>query len=133
MFSSIRTSEANKLRVTELTNKLQLGTENVIARLALAYSLSKDSKLTLQSIKDSKGKEYSKRVLFGEYLPFYVSLVCQKYSLYKSNQEIPRYLKLHIDHGLEMIHDEMSDNPNLLGTDLLLGLISDGLAQIENT
>ncbi len=127
MFSSIRTSEENKLRVTELTNKLQLGTENVIARIALTHSLSKGKKLDLQNIKDSKGKEYSKRVLFGEHLPFYIALVCQKYGIYKSNQEIPRYLKLHIDDGLEAIHAEMADNPNLLGTDFLLGLVDEGI------
>ena len=73
MFSSIRTSEENKQRVQELTSKLALGTENVIARLAMAYSISKDYKLDIQNIKDSKGKEYSKRVLFGENFPFYAS------------------------------------------------------------
>lgn len=131
MLSSIKTSEENKERVSELTYKLQLGAENVIARLALAYSLSKDSNLELKDIKDSKGKEYSKRVLFGEHFSFYVSLISQKYSLYKSNQEIPRYIKLHIDHGIELIHEELADNPNLLGTDFLLGIVTEGLEKIN--
>ncbi len=127
MFSSIRTSESNKIRVTELTNRLQLGAENVIARLALAYSLAKSDKLSLEHIKDSKGKEYSKRVLFGDHLTFYIALICQKYSLYKTNQEISKYLKLHIDDGLELIHEEVMSNPNLLGTDFLLSCIEEGI------
>lgn len=131
MFSSIKTSEENKLRVTELTNKLQLGAENVIARIALSYSLSKGKKLDLKTIDDSKGKEYSNRVLFGEHLTLYIALVCQHYEIYKSNSEVPKYLKLHIDHGLELIYDEMIDNPNLAGTDMLLHFISDGIEGIH--
>lgn len=131
MFSSIKTSEANKQRVTELTNKLQLGTENVIARIALSYSLAKSEPLALKSIQDSKGKEYSKRVLFGDNLPFYIALVCQRYQIYKTNQEVPRYLKLHIDDGLERIHNEVTDNPNLLGTEFLLNLIGAGIVSIN--
>jgi DNA sulfur modification protein DndE len=127
MFSSIKTSEANKIRVTELTAKLQLGAENVIARLGIAYSLSRGEELDLKDTKDSKGKEYSTRVLFGEHLPFYVALVCQKYSLYKTNREIPRYIKLHLDDGLEIIHEEVISNPNLSGVDYLIDLIEKGL------
>jgi DNA sulfur modification protein DndE len=69
-------------------------------------------------------------VLFGDYLPFYVSMICQRYDLYKSNQEIPRYLKLHIDDGIEAIHTEITSNPNLLGTEFLLGMIEDGIINI---
>ena len=130
MFSSIRTSEANKVRVTELTSKLQLGTENVIARLALSYSLANSDQLNLKSIEDSKGKEYSKRVLFGDFLPFYIALICQRYNIYKTNQEIPRYLKLHIDDGLDKIYTELESNPNLLGTDFLLQEIENGMVNL---
>ena len=48
MFNSLRTSLENKQRITELTNKLALGAENVIARIALGYSLSKDTSLDLK-------------------------------------------------------------------------------------
>jgi len=128
--SSIRTSEDNKNRVSELTSKLQLGTENVIARLALSYSLSKETNLDLKDLKDSKGKEYSKKVLFGEYFDFYVALICQKYNLYKTNKEIPRFLKLHIDHGLEILHEEVASNPNQHGMDFLLNIIGEGVEQL---
>jgi DNA sulfur modification protein DndE len=127
MFFSIKTSEENKDRVSDLTNKLQLGTENVIARLALSYSLAKKDKLELKDIKDSKGKGYREKVLFGDNLPFYISLISQRYGLYKTNQEIPRYLKLHIDDGIEMIYTEVTDNPNQIGTEFLLEIIEEGI------
>jgi len=124
MFNSIRTSKENKERITNLTNKLALGAENVIARIALGYSLSKDVNLVLADIKDSKGKEYNKRVLFGEYHSIYIAMVCQKYQLHNLNKEIPRYLKMHIDDGIEKIDGELKDNPNMLGVDLILSYIN---------
>jgi len=127
MFNSIRTSKENKERITDLTNKLHLGAENVIARIALGYSLSRDSNLELTDIKDSKGKEYSKRVLFGEYGSIYIAMICQKYRLHNINKEIPRYLKLHIDDGIEKIDSELRDNPNIQGIDLLLNFIESGI------
>ena len=55
-FASIKTSAANKEVVTDLTRKLGLGPENVIARLAMCYSLSTDTKFTVKDVQDSKGK-----------------------------------------------------------------------------
>lgn len=131
MFTSIHTSADNKIVVTELTRKLALGPENVIARLALAYSLSKGKFLSLSEIRDSKGKEYSKNVLFGPHLPFYVALICQHYGLYKSDKDIPKYIKMHIDDGLEAINEEWEDSPNMEGLDFLLSKIEQGLSRIK--
>ena len=127
MFTHIKTTGENKAIVTDLTRKLNFGPENVIARIALSYSLSKGKKLNLADIKDSKGKEYSKNVLFGNNLPFYVSLICVHYNLYKSDKDIPRYIKLHIDNGLELINQEIQNNPNLAGFDFLVDKIENGL------
>ena len=69
MFTHIRTSKENKEVVTQLTSKLNLGTENVIARIAIAHSLAQGKKLDLKDLKDSGGKEYSKAVLFGDNVP----------------------------------------------------------------
>ena len=40
MLKSIKTSEANRSVVAELTAKLGMGPENLIARIAFAYSIS---------------------------------------------------------------------------------------------
>mgnify|MGYP004595230071 CR=1 FL=1 len=91
MFTQIKTSKANKLVVTDLSRKFNLGAENTIARIAIAYSLSKGDKMNLANISDSQGKEYSKNVLFGSYYPFYISLICVKYGLYKTDKDISNW------------------------------------------
>ena len=116
MFKTIKTSTENKEVITTLTQKLGLGTENVIARLAFAYSLANHGQLDLREARDAQGKEYSSHVLFGNHLPFYVALVCQKYRLYKTHKDIPRYVKMHIDFGLEA----MAEQTNKRGLDFIV-------------
>ena len=127
MFTSIKISRANKDIVTDLSRKFNLGAENIIARIALTYSLSKDRLLSLTDIADSQGKEYSKNVLFGNNLPYYIGLICVKYGLYKTDKDIPKYIKLHIDDGLQLMNKELQDNPNLNGYDYLIDKITNGL------
>lgn len=127
MFTSIKTSRSNKYIVTDLSRKFNLGAENIIARIALTYSLSKDRILSLTDISDSQGKEYSKNVLFGSNLPYYVGLVCVKYGLYKTDKDIPKYIKMHIDDGLQLMNNELRHNPNLNGYDYLIDKIETGL------
>lgn len=130
MFTSIKTSRANKDIVTDLSRKFNLGAENIIARIALTYSLSKDRLLSLTDIADSQGKEYSKNVLFGNNFPYYIGLICVKYGLYKTDKDIPKYIKLHIDDGLQLMNKELQDNPNLNGYDYLIDKITNGLEDI---
>lgn len=130
MFTQIKTSKANKLVVTDLSRKFNLGAENTIARIAIAYSLSKGDKMNLANISDSQGKEYSKNVLFGSYYPFYISLICVKYGLYKTDKDIPKYIKMHLDDGLSRMNYELENNPNLNGVDYLIDKIDEGLKQI---
>lgn len=130
MFTSIKTSRSNKYIVTDLSRKFNLGAENIIARIALTYSLSKDRILSLTDISDSQGKEYSKNVLFGSNLPYYVGLVCVKYGLYKTDKDIPKYIKMHIDDGLQLMNNDLRDNPNLNGYDYLIDKITNGLEDI---
>lgn len=130
MFTSIKTSRANKDIVTNLSRKFNLGAENIVARIALTYSLSKDRMLSLTDISDSQGKEYSKNVLFGTNQPYYIGLICVKYGLYKTDKDIPKYIKLHIDDGLQLMNSELRDNPNLNGYDYLIDKITNGLEDI---
>ena len=131
MFTQIKTSTKNKENVVELTRKFNLGAENVIARIALAYSLQSGVKFSPLDIKDSGGKEYSKNVLFGNFYPVYLAMVCTLYQVPDTDKDIPRYFKLHLDDGLERIAKEVKDNPNLVGYDYLFDKINDGLSKIE--
>ena len=127
MFTSIKTSYDNKQVVTDLTRKLALGPENVIARIAFSLSLATNKKLAVNEIQDSKGKEYSKTVLFGTNTAYYISMICVHYHLYKTDKDIPKYIKMHVDHGLELIHSELNENPNFSGFDYLMEKIETGL------
>lgn len=119
MFTQIKTSKENKEVVALLTRKLGLGTENVIARIAYTYSLSQDKKLDLNDIKDAGGKEYSKSVLFGEYYDMYLGLLCVHYGLYKTDKDIGRYIKMHVDEGLQLLNEEVNERSNIDGFDFI--------------
>jgi DNA sulfur modification protein DndE len=131
MFTAIKTSQENKIRVTELTRKLNFGPENVIARIAFSCSLATKVKFKLPDIKDAKGKEYSKNVLFGNNSIFYIAMVCIHYGIYRSDKDIPKYIKMHIDHGLEMIDRELKKSSGLTGFDFLVSKIDTGLLHIK--
>ena len=130
MFSQIRTSSRNREIVIELTRKFNLGAENIIARIALGYSLQSGDKFSPLDVNDSGGKEYSKNVLFGNYYPIYEALICTHYQINSNDKDLPRYFKMHLDDGLERIYIDVQDNPNLVGYDYLFDKIQEGLKEI---
>ncbi len=132
MLKSIKTSESNRTVVAELTNKLNMGPENIIARIALAYSIAQSRRLDISQMADSKGKEYSSKVLFGEYEGFYTAIVCQHYGINSVNIDIPKYIKMHIDDGLELIQRIVQDNPNLSIFEFALDLVDIGLQKLNS-
>ena len=130
MFSQIRTSSKNHEIVIELTRKFNLGAENIIARIALGYSLQSGDKFSPLDVKDSGGKEYSKNVLFGNYYPIYEALICTHYQINNNDKDLPRYFKMHLDDGLQRIYNDVKDNPNLVGYDYLFDKIQEGLKEV---
>lgn len=123
MFTHIKTSKENRDVVAVLTRKLNLGTENIISRIALTHSLSLDRKLDLSKIQNSGGKEYSTKVLFGDYADFYLSMVALHYNLHISDKDLGKYIKMHIDDGLSLINEEVNNNTNMDGFDFLIDKI----------
>ena len=130
MIGQIKTSTENKERVTRLTRKFGLGAENIIARIAIAYSLKQGGHFDPTKVKDSGGKEYSKNVLFGNLFPLYLSMICEHYQIKSTDKDLPRYFKLHLDDGLELIDKDVKDNPNLVGFDYLFDKIEEGLKEL---
>jgi DNA sulfur modification protein DndE len=128
MFSHIKTSKVNKEIVTELTNKLSLGTENIISRIALAYSLSLSEKLDINDIEDSNGKEYSSKVLFGDYAEYYGGMLAMNYKVHISDKDLSKYAKMHIDHGLQLLNQEINEQGNIDGFDFLIEKIENSLS-----
>lgn len=100
MFSTIRTSKASKEIITELTRKFDLKSENVVARIALTHSMEKDGKLDLSELLDSGGKEFSRRIIFGENENTYLGIICVLYNLERNDSILGKYVKHHIDSGI---------------------------------
>lgn len=130
MFTQIKTSLSNKAVVTDLTRKFGLGTENIIARIAISISIHSGCRFSPIDVKDSNGKEYSKNVLFGNLYSVYLYILCSAYKISDKNKDIPRYFKMHLDHGLELIASDIRKNPNLIGYDYLFDKIKIGLDEI---
>jgi DNA sulfur modification protein DndE len=136
MLINVRTSEKNQSVVKELTSKLNAGgaaiKENVIARIAIAFSVSGGKKFLLNEIKDSKGKEYKDHILFDQkYKDFYVALICQHYGIYKTDENITKYIKLHLDDGLEKLEIIFNETRNYTIYDFLLEHLEKGIEQLE--
>ena len=127
MFKQVRTSGDNRQVVTDLTRKLGLGAENIVARLAIAYSLGSGHKFSEADVLDSLGKEYSVNVLFGSYFTIYLAMLCTLYGISENDKSIPRLFKAHLDDGLQLIDKDLKDNPNISGFDYLIDIINDGL------
>ena len=112
---------------------MDLGEENHIARIALSYSLVKNVYNVNDNLDNNKDKqkEYKDNTLFGNYKSYYVSLICQKYNLHKDDTEIRKYLKWHIDKGLQLIDTYFENSKNVTGMDFLLEHISLGIDEIN--
>ncbi|SKA13736.1 DNA sulfur modification protein DndE [Chitinophaga eiseniae] len=135
MLINIRTSEANKIIVQELTRKVFPGaSENYISRVAFAYSISKGIHLdssNKEHLLDSRGKEYKDDILFGNYRDYYITIICQHYQVYKTDPSISKYIKMHIDHGLSLMNKLFEENKNYSGLDFLLEHIEKGIEILE--
>lgn len=133
---NIKTSEKNIEIVRSLTRKLGEGiAENIIARIALAFSIQSDKKFTTNEFQlyDSKGKEYKDHILFEQQSrDFYIAMICQHYGIYKTDENIPKYVKLHVDHGLELLESKFEDSGYTM-FDFLSEYIEKGCKYLTNT
>lgn len=133
---NIKTSETNRQRVTDLTNRIGGSTrlsENVVARIALTYSLSKGNRLNLDTdLQDSKGKEYTDQILLGKYRSLYIALVCQHYLISNTDGNLAKYIKMHLDDGLEMMDKLFLQNKTYTGLDFLFDEVERGIEALED-
>jgi len=134
---NIHTSKKNREVVQQLTRKLPSGTkENVIARIAFGYSLQTGKKFSKPEFSnyDSKGKEYKDHILFdAKYRELYIALICQHYEVYRTHEDIPKYVKLHIDHGLESVYNLFEENPKFTFFDFMQEYLDRGIEYLEDS
>ena len=126
-FTHIRTSKENHTRVVELTRKFGFGAENVAARVALATSLASGKRMDLNEIQNAGGKEYRTTVLFGKHLDTYVNILAVKYGLHRTDKDVPKLIKMHLDHGLELVHSNLQNRSSVDPFEVLLSEIETGL------
>jgi DNA sulfur modification protein DndE len=131
MIINVKTSEQSHQLIREYSSKLKLPSENIIARLALGYSLSRGRILSISDIRDSKGKEYKEETFFGKHKNEFVALISQLYNIHRSDIAIPKYVKLHLDDGLELMDKFFISNPNHSIYDFLIESIDRGVEVIE--
>lgn len=133
---NIKTSAANQSIVSNLTLKLPGGAkENIIARIALGFSLASGKRFQQNEFNtyDSQGKEYKEHILFDSAnRDFYIALICQAYGINKNNELIAKYVKLHIDHGLEQINYLFENRSQYTFFDFLVEYLGKGIDAIED-
>ena len=73
-------------------------------------------------------------MLFDElHRDFYIAMICQAYGVTKTDELIPKYIKLHVDHGLEKLNYLFEHNPQYTFIDFLTDYYSKGIDAIEET
>lgn len=100
MSYTIRTAEEFKIPIASQSRFWDLGAENVIARMAFAVSLEMGEPIDLENMRDTKGKEYNAKVLFGDYQKTYEAMLCLREQITPEHPDFKRYIKAHIDRGL---------------------------------
>jgi DNA sulfur modification protein DndE len=48
-------------------------------------------------------------VFFGNNFDLYVGMVCMKYRIHSSDNDILKYIKMHVDDGLESLNEFVED------------------------
>lgn len=70
--------------------------------------------------------------MFGRYKDIYIALVCQHYGISPDDPKLPQYVKAHVDHGIELIYNEVSQSSTIRGTDYLLKKVTDGIFELTS-
>lgn len=137
----IKTSLANKDIVPILKNKFGFKEYMNVAQIAIAHSLQLSKKFSAEDYgsKDSKGHEFPDSFL-GEQNNksnngIYRAVFNQHYERRLSEDDFSKLLKLHLDHGLEVLNREilLTDNRRHGHIDYLLHTINKSVTLLNNT
>jgi DNA sulfur modification protein DndE len=128
---NVSTSEETEAILAKLQSRFSVTSKNILMRIALAYSLTRGRKLSLSKPEDTKGNPYKEITIVGNYRSYYIALICQFYDIYKTDSDIPKYFKLHIDDGLRLLEKLFSESSNYNLSDFLLEHIERGIDSLE--
>jgi len=57
-------------------------------------------------------------------------MISVHYNLYKTDKDISKYIKMHVDDGLELTQDEFYKKESMNGTDFIINKIEKGLKEL---
>lgn len=97
----LRTSEKCKQTLEDLQAKTGI-TPNILCRYAIGLSLLLDEPINLEQTTDTRGQEFNRQVLLGQYDGIFKALMI-KYEERNIEDEdyFPDYTKAHIERGVE--------------------------------
>ncbi len=130
---NVATSEITEEILGRLSQRFSLASKNILMRIALSYSITRGRQLQLSDIEDTKGNPYKEITLVGKYRSYYIAIICQHYGIYKTDLDIPKYFKLHIDNGLRLLDKLFTESSNYGFTDFLLEHIERGIDSLEQS
>ncbi len=130
---NVATSEITEEILGRLSQRFNLASKNILMRIALSYSITRGRQLQLSDIEDTKGNPYKEITLVGKYRSYYIAIICQHYGIYKTDLDIPKYFKLHIDNGLRLLDKLFTESSNYGFTDFLLEHIERGIDSLEQS
>jgi DNA sulfur modification protein DndE len=134
----IRISKESELILDKLKGLYGFKKEGVLPRIAIAYSLKKGKVFNLESsvIPNSDGRDYrDENSLFGTVIkgesnyPIFKAIFDQHYNTLLLEEDFSKLFKLHLDHGLLMLQDEVLEADNTSGNHIkvLMRLVKEGL------
>ncbi|MER0441597.1 DndE family protein [Emticicia sp. W12TSBA100-4] len=130
---NISTSEETEEILGRLSQRFNLPSKNILMRIAFSYSLTRGRRLNPAKPEDTKGNPYKEITVVGRYRSYYIALICQFYNIFKTDSDIPKYFKLHIDDGLRLLDKLFAESSNYNLTDFLLEHIERGIDSLEQS
>lgn len=139
----IRISKQNDYVIDRLKSIYQFSSEGIIPRLAFSYSLQVNKRFDLlkETIPSSDGKDFrDDRSLFGTIIeaksnyPIFKAILDNHYESLLSEEDFSKLFKLHLEHGLNMISNELNKKDLTSGyhIDFLMKLVKNGLSLRAN-
>lgn len=134
----IKRSKKQDELIAELTNIFEFQYHGIISRIAFVYSLKKGVEFDPKNAENipSDGKEFRDgKAIFGtsqsgkSYYPVFKAILDEYYGGRTTEEQFAKYFKLHLDHGLATLKDEVEGLNITKGEHIehLANLVNDGL------
>lgn len=105
MASRLRLSKECSTKLQFLSGRLEIR-RNLVARLAIGYSLSKKEKPSIKQ-KDNQGYEFNRSTLTGKHDLIFKLLISEYEDRYIPDEEyFPILLRAHIENGVKLLYDK---------------------------